>query len=285
MSAAVAAAAARAAGAAVASARPVAGGDVNAAMRVTLDDGRELFVKHRDAAPEGMFAVEAAGLAWLAGANALRVPAGAAVDGGWLAMEWIDRGRPAPGHDERLGRGLAALHRAGAPGFGRAGGGTGFIGPLPVPDDPLPTWAEFLARRRLMPLAEAAHRAGALAAADVRALEGLCARLPYLLGPAEPPARLHGDLWAGNSFPDATGAPVLVDPAAFGGHRETDLAMMRLFGGFGDRVFAAYAEAHPLAPGHDDRVELHQLLPLLVHAALFGGGYAGSVRRIVRRFG
>ncbi|MFN8122886.1 MAG: fructosamine kinase family protein [Thermoleophilia bacterium] len=284
MSAAVAAAAARAAGSAAASWRAVTGGDVNAAMRVTLDDGRELFVKHRDPAPAGMFAAEAEGLRWLAAAGALRVPEVVAAGDGWLAMEWIERGRPARDHDERLGRGLAALHRAGAPAFGREGGGTGFIGPLPVPDDPLPRWAEFLGRRRLMPLAAAGHRAGALGPDDVAAVEALCGRLPDLLGPAEPPARLHGDLWAGNSFPDAAGAPVLVDPAAYGGHRETDLAMMRLFGGFGDRVFAAYAEDHPLAPGHEDRVELHQLLPLLVHAALFGGGYAGSVRRILRRF-
>lgn len=284
MSAGIAAAAAAAAGAAVAAWRPVAGGDVNAAMRVTLDDGRDLFVKHRDPAPPGMFAAEAAGLAWLADAGALRVPGVVAAAQGWLAMAWIERGRPAADHDERLGRGLAALHRAGAPAFGRAEGGTGYIGPLPVPDDPLPGWAEFLGRRRLMPLAEAAHRAGALTAADVHDVARLCERLGELVGPEEPPARLHGDLWAGNAFPDADGAPVLVDPAAFGGHRETDLAMMRLFGGFSARVFAAYAEAHPLAPGHADRVDLHQLPPLLVHAALFGGGYAGSVRRVLRAY-
>lgn len=282
MTAAIAARVARALGAEAATWRVLAGGDVNRAMLVVLADGRELFVKHRDPAPPGMFAAEAAGLRWLAGPGAVRIPGVAASTDDWLAMEWIPRGRPAPDHDERLGRGLAAIHLAGSPVFGRPGGGPGFIGPLAVPDDPLPDWPTFLGRHRLMPLAQAAHAAGALTAADVAEVESLCARLQERCGPPEPPARLHGDLWAGNAFPDAGGAPVLVDPAAHGGHREVDLAMMRLFGGFSERVFDAYAEAHPLAEGHAERVGLHQLTPLLVHAALFGGGYAGSVRRILR---
>ena len=276
---------ARALGAEVAASRAVAGGDVNRAMRATLADGRELFVKHRDPAPPGMFTAEAAGLRWLAAAGAIRIPEVVAAADGWLAMEWVARGHPARDHDERLGRDLAALHLAGSPVFGRPGGGPGFIGPIAVPDDPLPDWPAFLGRHRLMPLAEAAHAAGALTAGDVRDVESLCARLPERCGPPEPPARLHGDLWAGNAFPDAGGAPVLVDPAAHGGHREVDLAMMRLFGGFSERVFTAYAEVHPLAPGHAERVGLNQLTPLLVHAALFGGGYAGSVRRILRELG
>jgi fructosamine-3-kinase len=118
----------------------------------------------------------------------------------------------------------------------------------------------------------------------VAGLERLRARLPDLCGPAEPPARLHGDLWGGNAMTDAEGRPVLIDPAAYGGHREVDLAMMRLFGGFGAGAFAAYAEADPLAGGHQDRVELYQLYPVLVHVVLFGGGYAGSAERILRRY-
>jgi fructosamine-3-kinase len=95
---------------------------------------------------------------------------------------------------------------------------------------------------------------------------------------------LHGDLWGGNLHTDEQGAPCLIDPAVYGGHREIDLAMMRLFGGFGERVFSAYAEAFPLAPGADERVELHQLYPLMVHVNLFGGGYAASVERILAKF-
>lgn len=264
----------------------VAGGDINRAERMTLADGRELFVKHRPGAPAGMYAAEAAGLAWLAQAGALRTPAvvavGEAAPPRFLALEWIARGRPGPGHDEALGRGLAALHRAGAPAFGL--GEDNFIGSLPQRNAPLPAWPAFYAERRLAPMAQAAVEAGALPASFLEALERLRPRLPDLCGPPEPPARLHGDLWGGNAMSDAGGAPVLIDPAVYGGHREVDLAMMRLFGGFGQRVFAAYAEAHPLADGHADRVELHQLYPVLVHVVLFGGGYARSAERIVRRY-
>ena len=109
------------------------------------------------------------------------------------------------------------------------------------------------------------------------------ARLPQRCGPAEPPARLHGDLWGGNLLTDEHGAPVLIDPAVYGGHREVDLAMMQLFGGFSARVFDAYHEAHPLAPGWRERAPLYQLYPLLVHVNLFGGSYLGGVRRALRQ--
>ena len=104
-----------------------------------------------------------------------------------------------------------------------------------------------------------------------------------LAGPAEAPARLHGDLWSGNVMADGQGAPVLIDPAAHGGHREVDLAMLALFGGPRPRVLAAYDEALPLAAGHEERVELWQLFPLLVHAVLFGGSYGSAVETIARR--
>lgn len=277
--------AAAAAGGRATGARAVAGGDVNRALRVELADGRRLFVKHGVAGGHAMYAAEAAGLAWLSDAQALPVPAVVAVgdeDGPpFLALEWLDLGPPGPGHDEALGRGLAALHRAGAPGFGLERGG--FIGPLPVPNDPAPTWAAFYGERRLLPLTRRAVADGRLGPDALARIEALCARLEDLLGPEEPPARLHGDLWAGNAVVLADGGPALVDPAAFGGHREIDLAMMRLFGGFSERVHAAYAEAHPLADGWEDRVELMQLLPLLVHVVLFGGAYVGSFERALAR--
>jgi fructosamine-3-kinase len=279
----VAAAVAAAVGGVAAGWRVVPGGDVNRAACLTLAGGREVFVKHRPRPPAGMYAAEARGLAWLAEAGALRVPAVLAVSDDWLALEWVPPGAPAPGHDEALGRGLAAMHRAGAPGFGGPAE-TGFVGPLEVPDAPAPDWPAFLGERRLLPLARRARDAGLLDGGDVRRAEALAARLPDLCGPPEPPSRLHGDLWAGNAHPDAAGAPVLVDPAAYGGHREIDLALMRLFGGFGPAVFAAYGEAHPLAPGHADRVELFQLPPVLVHVVLFGGAYVASARRILRRY-
>ena len=117
-----------------------------------------------------------------------------------------------------------------------------------------------------------------------RGFERLFARLGELVGPEEPPSRLHGDLWGGNLHTDDAGAPCLIDPAVYGGHREVDLAMMRLFGGFGERVFSAYSEAFPLAPGSRERVALYQLYPLMVHVNLFGGGYGGSVERILAKY-
>jgi fructosamine-3-kinase len=265
---------------------PAAGGDINRAERMTLADGRELFVKFRSDAPVGMYRAEAAGLAWLAEVGALRTPAVVAVGDErpprFLALEWIEGGRSRAGHDEALGRGLAALHRAGAGELGL--GADNFIGSLPQRNEAAPSWADFYGERRLEPMARMAVEAGALAAGVLDELERLRARLPDLCGPPEPPARLHGDLWGGNAMTDAAGAPVLIDPAVYGGHREVDLAMMRLFGGFSATVFAAYAEAHPLAAGHQEWVELYQLYPLLVHAVLFGGGYARSAERVLRRY-
>ena len=183
--------------------------------------------------------------------------------------------------DEALGRGLGALHRAEPPGFGLPY--RNLIARLWQDNRPCATWPDFYWARRLEPMLRRAEEAGLADAALRRDFERLAARLPERCGPAEPPARLHGDLWSGNLLVDEAGAPVLVDPAVYGGHREIDLAMMRLFGGFGPRVFEAYAEAWPLAPGWEDRIPLYQLYPLLVHVSLFGGSYLGSVRQALRR--
>ena len=108
--------------------------------------------------------------------------------------------------------------------------------------------------------------------------------VPGVAGPPEPPSRIHGDLWSGNVLADRRGQPWLIDPSPYAGHREVDLAMLRLFGGLGQRTFDAYGEEHPLADGWRDRVELYQLLPLLVHAALFGGSYGAAAERAARRY-
>jgi len=270
-------------------ARRVPGGDINEAYRLGLRSGRVLFLKTRADAPRSMFPVEAEGLRWLAEAGALRIPevvACSAEDGAeppFLVLEWLEPTRRAAGFDETLGRSLAALHRHGAPRFGLAR--DGFIGTLPQANAPAADWPTFYAERRLLPQLERARRAGALDSRLGRRLEALAASLEGRVGPAEPPARLHGDLWGGNLHVGPDGAPCLVDPAPYGGHREVDLAMMRLFGGFGPRVFAAYDEAYPLAPGHEARVPLYQLYPLLVHVNLFGGGYAAGVGAAVAALG
>jgi fructosamine-3-kinase len=259
----------------------IAGGDINQAREVRLADGRVVFVKSSARAPATMFEVEARGLAWLGQAQALRVPAVIAQGQDFLVLEYIRSGRRQPDFDEKLGHGLATLHRAGAPGFGLDH--DNFIGRLPQANAPLATWAEFYRERRLLPQLRLAVDGHLTSPAIRRGHDRLFARLGELLGPPEPPARLHGDLWGGNAMVDERGLPCLIDPAVYGGHREVDLAMMRLFGGFGARVFAAYEEAFPLAPGHAERVALYQLYFLMVHVNLFGGSYVASVEQALAR--
>jgi fructosamine-3-kinase len=251
------------------------GGDINLAERLALADGRKVFVKGNPRAPLGMFAAEARGLGWLGAPQLIRIPRTVAFDEHVLILEWIEPGQPAAEFDERLGRELAALHRFSPPSFGLDH--DNFIGSLPQTNTTAETWGDFYLGRRLEPQIKRATDAGCLPPRLKRTFARLLPRVGELVGPPEPPARLHGDLWNGNVLCDSEGRPCLVDPAVYGGHREMDLAMMRLFGGFSSRVFAAYAEAFPLEPGHLDRVPLHQLYPLLVHVNLFGGAYLAKL--------
>jgi fructosamine-3-kinase len=258
---------------------PLGGGDVADAYRVELGDGTTVFAKtKRDSVP-GFFTTEAAGLTWLRAAGAVAVPAVVAVSDrpALLIQEWIEPGRPRASTEADFGRDLAGLHRAGAPSFGREDRrSTGSRG---LPNEPCGTWAEFYATQRLYPLARLARDAAALPARAIAKLERVASRIEDLVGPAEPPARLHGDLWAGNRIIGSGGVSWVIDPAAHGGHREFDLAMMRLFGGFGAECFAAYTEAAPLADGWRARIPLHQLAPLVVHSIKFGGGYVPATQQ------
>lgn len=262
----------------------VSGGDINDAYRVTLADGREVFVKTHTAAPKGMFQAEARGLTWLAEAQAIAVPRVLAVSNDeavpFLVLELLEAGMRPRDFDEQLGQRLAALHRFGALRFGLDH--DNFIGNLPQANAAHQDWPSFYREQRLAPQVRRAARH--LGTALQQDFERLYTRLPDLLAAAEPPSRLHGDLWGGNLHADASGAPCLIDPAVYGGHREVDLAMMQLFGGFGERVFDAYHEAFPLQSGWRERVPLYQLYPLLVHVNLFGGGYVGSVQRALARY-
>lgn len=267
--------------------RAVGGGDINDAFRVTLADGCDAFVKTRTEAAPGEYAAEARGLRWLAQPGALRTPAVLEVGEDYLALEWIERGSLDVAGAEELGQGLARTHAAGAANFGdpdpEAGAAAGF-GSLRLSNEPTPDWPSFYAERRLRPLSQIARERGALSEAAVRAIDAVCEHLGELAGPPEPPSRLHGDLWSGNVLADVDGRPWLIDPSAYGGHREMDLAMLRLFGAPSRRIFAAYEEISPLAGGWEERVELWQLAPLLVHAALFGGSYGAAAERVAWRY-
>jgi fructosamine-3-kinase len=278
---------ARALGRDVGRLRQIAGGDLNNAYAAELDGGGRVFVKTAADAAPGAFTREAEGLRWLAEPAALPVARVLAVADDppgprFLALEWIERGSANAGTDELLGRGLAALHGAGAASFG--GEADLVLGPLTLPNAPVSDWPEFYATRRLEPLARIAADRGALPGGALEVLDRLVAALDDLCGPAEPPARLHGDLWSGNVLTADDGRPWLIDPAAYGGHREIDLAMLRLFGGPGPGCLAAYCEVAPLAAGHEERVALWQILPLLAHAALFGGSWGASAVAAMRRY-
>jgi fructosamine-3-kinase len=260
----------------VTSSQRVRGGCINEGWRVELEDGTPAFVKTRPEVAPGEYAAEASALDWLREPKAVRVPAVLGVSDDLLALEWIDEGSLSATGAEELGRGLAGMHLAGADGFG--GEGPLRIGRLEIPNDPQPDWPTFYATRRLLPLVDAVEASAAAA------VERVCERIHDLAGPPEPPARLHGDLWSGNVLAGVDGNGWLIDPVAYGGHREVDLAMLELFGAPSPRILDAYAEAAPLADGHEERVGLWQLFPLLVHAALFGGHYGASVERTARRY-
>ena len=259
---------------------PVAGGSICRASRLTLDDGTSVFAKspHQAPAPPRFFDTEAAGLRWLKGAEGgVGIPEVIAVLPDLLVLEWVDTGPATPQAAERFGRELAATHRAGADSFGAPW--TGYIGSLPQTNEPGDEWAEWFAERRLRPHLRTSADRGALEAADVALVERVLEEIGRYAPPAEPPARLHGDLWHGNLLWTTDGRVMLCDPSAHGGHRETDLAQLAHFRGAPhlDRIRAGYQEVWPLADGWRERVPLHHLHLLLVHTALFGSSYRDSV--------
>lgn len=267
---------------------PLPGGCIGSARRVVVN-GEAFFLKYGRGAGEGFFAAEAAGLEALrsAAGRDLRIPAvvahrdvGQGRAWGWILLEWLDPVPPTTAHWSRLGEGLARLHRAGADdGWGWER--NGFIGSLPQSNEPAATWAEFWAERRLGPQLERA-RSSSSGIGSSAEWDRLFAALPRLLEPAESdrPSFVHGDLWSGNVLMTAAG-PAIVDPAFHRGHREVDLAMAALFGGFPPAFRASYEQTWPIQPGYDVREGVYRLYYLLVHVNLFGSSYAqGTVQTL-----
>jgi fructosamine-3-kinase len=283
--------------------------------RASLADGRVVFVKAAAGGQDAPLSAsalraEARGLAWLHEAGAVPVPGVVGCDESTLVISWVQAASADAASAERFGRDLTLMHAAGADRFGAPW--PGFIASLPLPNDGpaagegaggegtggddmagggetadgerggtavtgAGAWPGWYASQRLLPYLRRAVDAGTLGPAHVRPVEAVLTRIGDLAGPAEPPSRIHGDCWSGNVLWSG-GRGWLIDPAAHGGHRETDLAMLALFGApFLDRILASYHEVAPLAAGWRARVPLHQLHPLLVHACLFGAGYAGPV--------
>lgn len=268
----------------------VGGGCIANACRVETTSGPYFLKWSADDLVARTFPAETAGLQALRAAGSpLHIPkprlvsAATAEEPGLLLTTWIEAGPMTEAAWERLGSGLAALHRhtAARYGFNVAN----FIGRLPQRNTWRASWPEFFREERLEPQVQMARANGYWPAAWEAPLARLYVRLPELL-PAHPPGSiLHGDLWNGNVLADRAGRPALVDPAAYFGHREADLAMTELFGGFGGAFYDAYREAWPLEPGYDARRDVYNLYHLINHLNHFGGGYARSVEAVLRRYG
>lgn len=266
-------------------AQPVSGGDINAAWRIETADGQACFVKSNPQPLPRLFEVEAHGLRLLAQAQALRVPRVIAVIDRppALVLEWIAPGANKSAAAEALGRGLAQQHRSLGAAYGLDH--DNYIGATPQINTPSTSWLEFFRDQRLGEQAQLAHARGHLPPDRARRLDRVRAKLDRWINPAASvPSLLHGDLWGGNYLIEASGQPVLIDPAVYYGDREAEIAFTELFGGFGARFYAAYNEAWPLDSGYAERRDLYNLYHLLNHLNLFGEGYDSAVEAILRQY-
>ncbi len=232
-----------------------------------------------------MFEKEFTGLSLLRNTGAIGVPepllTGKWKDHIYLVMECIDKGNANAGTWQIFAGQLAALHRHTAGKFGLDH--DNYIGSLPQSNKQSDSWSGFYAEQRILFLARIAYDQGRCSATDTRMAERFCNKLDGLF-PGEPPSLLHGDLWSGNYMIGAGGTPVIYDPAVYFGHREMDIGMSLLFGGFDKSFYAFYNEAWPLEKQWEQRRDITQLYPLMVHLILFGGHYYHPVRDILKKY-
>jgi protein-ribulosamine 3-kinase len=263
----------------------VSGGDINYAYRLN-DNDRAYFLKINSAsAYEGMLKKEANGLEKLRGNFSLCVPkvlkTGTVNDQQYLLLEWIESGNREKNFWKDFGFALANMHNKEQPFFGFEE--DNFIGSLIQRNNKLDLWSDFYTECRILPLAKQLHSSGSFSKEDLLLIEKFCNKIADLF-PKEKPSLLHGDLWSGNFMCEAKGQACIYDPAVYYGHREMDLGMTKLFGGFDQIFYEAYHTVYPLEKGWEERLPLTQLYPLLVHAVLFGGGYVESARGIIKKY-
>lgn len=265
--------------------RPLSGGDINQVFRLRLDNSNDFVLKLnlKDSYPR-MFEKEAAGLQLLE-SEGCKVP-GVEMnfeegEQQFLILEFIEEGRPKDISWDKFGRELASLHLKTNDAFGLDH--DNYIGSLVQINKMSENWTEFFISNRLQPLIRMARDRNLLSSSQLDAFDLLFLRLPDLI-PEEDPSLLHGDLWSGNLMFDRIGDPVFIDPAVYYGHREVDIAMTRMFGGFNESFFNSYNEIRPLEKGWQQRIELHNLYPTLVHLVLFGRSYLSGIELTLKRF-
>jgi len=276
---------------------PVAGGCINHGVRLDTDHAGAFFLKWNASAPPRLFDAEAEGLNALREAGALRVPEPLARGGGsgspsWLLMEWLEPGAPGPDYAVTLGRGLARTHASASDAAGFGWRRPNWIGSLPQLNRVGRSWSAFWRDQRLAPQFRRAVDRGHFGPGERRLFATVLALVPDALADVDsgPVHLLHGDLWGGNAFAGQDGAPVVIDPAAYRGHGEVDLAMTELFGGFGRDFYDAYASELSISDAyHAYRRDLYQLYYLLVHVNLFGSQYerrtVGAAERVAAAVG
>lgn len=265
--------------------KQVHGGDINETLCL-IGEKEKYFLKVNDAGNYPLlFEKEAAGLLALKNNSSFTVPSvinhGIINGKQYLLSEWIEAGKPSAGFWEDFGRTLAAMHSKLQPYFGWTM--DNYIGSIPQSNQQHTSWSSFYVQCRIMPLVKQGFNSGFFDKKDLHYAELLCTKCKDLF-PDEPPSLLHGDLWSGNFMISSIGKSTIFDPAVYYGHREMDLGMTMLFGGFAPSFYEAYHEYYPLETQWRQRFQLTQLYPLLVHAVLFGGNYIQQCREVWRRF-
>lgn len=272
----------------------VAGGDINRAYAVTLNTGDTIFMKANAKEKAASFTAEAAGLFAIAQTGTIKTPKilcagtddGEEVGYSFLLMEFIKSGERRSDYWGTLARELAAMHQADASAFVESGAfgfyEDNFIGARPQDNAPAATWVEFFRDKRLAPQFKAA--ASNFSSEEMSRATKLLDHLDDFLIEPKKPSLVHGDLWSGNVMAGPDGKAMLIDPAAYVGHAEADLAMTELFGGFAPAFYQAYRETNPLEPGYEKRRDLYNLYQLLNHLNLFGKSYLGPVLSVVDEF-
>lgn len=263
----------------------VPGGDINRAYCL-LENDRKYFLKVYDVKQyPGMFEKEKDGLNALQNLCTLTIPnvikCGAIEQQQYLLLEWIESGTPQKDFWEKFGEGLGLMHKKPQSFFGWEE--DNYIGSLQQHNDKYESWSLFYAECRIMPLATQLFNSNVFLIKDMTAAEALCKKLDEIF-PDELPALLHGDLWSGNFMVTSDGYAAIFDPAVYYGHREMDLGMTKLFGGFDQRFYNAYNEVYPLEKDWMKRLQLTQLYPILVHSILFGGHYINTARAIIKYY-